>query len=59
MQVEPEALADLHIPGGGVHITLGEPVAAYGNEWALVSHTFAIQPGGEGLLSILFERPFQ
>ncbi len=32
------------------------PIDAYGTEWALVSHTFSVQPTGEALISVLFER---
>ncbi len=32
------------------------PIDAYGMEWTLVSHTFSVQPTGEALLSVLFER---
>jgi len=54
--VEPEDLVQLGKPGGGLLVDLGPPVDAYGEDWMLMSHTFSIQPTGEGLLSVLFER---
>ena len=31
---------------------------SYLEDWTLVSHTFSIQPDGEGVLTVLFERPY-
>lgn len=56
VRVEPKDLAQLGKPGGGLLVDLGPPVDAYGEDWLLVSHTFSIQPTGEGILSVLFER---
>jgi len=49
-------MSQLEEPGSGLLVDLGPPVNAYGEDWMLVSHTFSIQPTGEGILSVLFER---
>lgn len=56
MRVSPEMLGGLDRPGAGAIITLGAPIDAYADGWTLVSHTFEVKPGGDGLLSVLFER---
>ncbi len=56
MRIEPEVVARLDGPNDGLLVDLGPPIDAYGTEWALVSHTFSVQPTGEALISVLFER---
>lgn len=56
MRVDPETLGGLDRPGAGAIIALGPPIDAYTDGWTLVSHTFEVKPGGDGLLSVLFER---
>ncbi len=56
MRIEPEVVAGLDDPNDGLLVDLGPPIDAYGTEWNLISHTFCVQPTGEALLSVLFER---
>lgn len=56
MRIEPGTLEQLDRPGGGALIEFGEPIGAYGEDWRAISHTFNLGLGGEGVLSVLFER---
>ena len=57
MRVEPEDIAEVLQPGGGLILDMAEPIDEYQDEWRLVSHDFTLTQDGVGLISLVFERP--
>ena len=57
MRVEPEDIAGVLQPGGGLILDMAEPIDEYQDEWRLASHDFTLTQDGVGLISLVFERP--
>lgn len=56
VRVEPDAMAGVAQPGGGLILNLADPIDQYKSEWKLASHTFTLTEQGVGLVSVIFER---
>ena len=59
VEADSPMMEAIKAPGGGAMIDLGENIAAYQDDWTIVSHTFNLGPDGSGWISVLFERPYE